>query len=637
MGEDAGVSVTTWPRWVPWAIGLVLGLVVMGPALAPGVLLNLDLVVTEVAPVPRGVWGLGPELPRRVPLYLPAAWLSPILPATITIKAMMVATVAIGFAGGYRRTESQGRLAAVGAGALIAASPLLLTRLAIGHLMIALTMALLVWAYPTLLRPGRDLPRTALWCAAFACTGNVGGLVALAVVVAGLVATRGERGAKVLGLWLSTQLVWLVPGIAVFAQGAGLLDATVFATRAPGLDGYLRVLAGHGFWQDYYQVGSGQPWPAAVVGLVLACLAVLGRRGLPAEWRRPAQWLAVAGLVTAVASTTPFVEDLWAAFTRNPLGANLRESQRALPLFAVWAALTAPIGAARLCRSAARHGGALADAAGHAALALPLACAVVLGAPGLWGIGGQLCAIDLPDDWRAARATVDAEPGTVALLPFDGYMDLRFCGTRLHTLNPWPIYLGGDVLVASDLGLGAEPDGTPERADPREPVMAEIARAAEEDGVAPSSRLAALGVRWVVFTRTGTFLDLQHTLESDPGLERVTVGKDVFTYRVRDWVGPAVAADDAARAAPIDPVVEPLALGVADGATVWHRPGAAGWLRGLTPAETTAEGLLEVPAGTGPVWYGPTALVLVGDGVAVGVTAWAARDLWRRRRQPDAR
>ncbi|MEZ5134723.1 MAG: hypothetical protein R2699_06615 [Acidimicrobiales bacterium] len=343
VGEDAGVSVTTWPRWVPWAIGLVLGLVVMGPALAPGVLLNLDLVVTEVAPVPRGVWGLGPELPRRVPLYLPAAWLSPILPATITIKAMMVATVAIGFAGGYRRTESQGRLAAVGAGALIAASPLLLTRLAIGHLMIALTMALLVWAYPTLLRPGRDLPRTALWCAAFACTGNVGGLVALAVVVAGLVATRGERGAKVLGLWLSTQLVWLVPGIAVFAQGAGLLDATVFATRAPGLDGYLRVLAGHGFWQDYYQVGSGQPWPAAVVGLVLACLAVLGRRGLPAEWRRPAQWLAVAGLVTAVASTTPFVEDLWAAFTRNRWAPTC-ESQRALPLFAVWAALTAPIG-----------------------------------------------------------------------------------------------------------------------------------------------------------------------------------------------------------------------------------------------------------------------------------------------------
>src|SRR4051794_41217060 len=56
-------------RLVPWLAGVVLALLVLGPALAPGSLLNLDLVFTPTIPVPRGVWALGPELSRRVPLW----------------------------------------------------------------------------------------------------------------------------------------------------------------------------------------------------------------------------------------------------------------------------------------------------------------------------------------------------------------------------------------------------------------------------------------------------------------------------------------------------------------------------------------------------------------------------------------
>ena len=45
-----------------------MAVVVLGPALKPGSLLNLDLVFTPRMPVPRGIWGLGPELSRRIPL-----------------------------------------------------------------------------------------------------------------------------------------------------------------------------------------------------------------------------------------------------------------------------------------------------------------------------------------------------------------------------------------------------------------------------------------------------------------------------------------------------------------------------------------------------------------------------------------
>ncbi|OWY58831.1 hypothetical protein B7486_77860, partial [cyanobacterium TDX16] len=80
--EDEGVDVARAShghRWWPWAAGILLGLVVMGPALAPGPLLNLDLVLFDDVPVPRGAWGLGPEFPRRVPTFLPLAWLSGLL------------------------------------------------------------------------------------------------------------------------------------------------------------------------------------------------------------------------------------------------------------------------------------------------------------------------------------------------------------------------------------------------------------------------------------------------------------------------------------------------------------------------------------------------------------------------------
>ena len=55
-----------------WLIGLGVALVVVGPALGPGLLLNLDLVATADPPVPSGVWGLGPELhDGKAPHWMP--------------------------------------------------------------------------------------------------------------------------------------------------------------------------------------------------------------------------------------------------------------------------------------------------------------------------------------------------------------------------------------------------------------------------------------------------------------------------------------------------------------------------------------------------------------------------------------
>src|SRR5690625_2728305 len=52
------------------AIGVVVALMVLGPALRSGPLLDLDLLVTPEIPVPNGLWGLGPALSQRVPLFV---------------------------------------------------------------------------------------------------------------------------------------------------------------------------------------------------------------------------------------------------------------------------------------------------------------------------------------------------------------------------------------------------------------------------------------------------------------------------------------------------------------------------------------------------------------------------------------
>src|SRR5437763_12406083 len=100
-------------RAAPWLAGGALAGLVLGPALAPGSLLNLDLVFTPTIPVPRGVWALGPELSRRVPLGVVLAWGSALLGGPVAGKALLLVALTVAFAGACR-------LAGAAAGAGIA-------------------------------------------------------------------------------------------------------------------------------------------------------------------------------------------------------------------------------------------------------------------------------------------------------------------------------------------------------------------------------------------------------------------------------------------------------------------------------------------------------------------------------------
>jgi len=619
----------------------------------------------------------------------------------------MVASIAVAFVGAYRlaagplrtqpRTQPRpspaglsqpgwSRLTGYSAGVLYAASPFLLTRLGIGHLMIVVPMAVLPWVLPTLLRPGDDVRRTLLAAFALSFAGHYGGLITLIIVTVGLFSTGGRRLVKVLFVTGLAQVPWLLPGLFVYLEGASIVDATSFRTDIEGVEGVGQLLAGHGFWQPFYQVGFPGGWPVAFVGMILGALAVYGAGDLGGDrapgLRAPMAVLAVVGLLGALASATPGLDDIYASMSRNPVGSIVREGHRLLPLYLVWMAPAAALGAHRLARtiladtvlgrtritrsapprwqggaadldpcsgvgdtteSVRWRGGATgADAridsqetspldrrrGGLAAMVVitPLVAALLLAAPGLWGINPSLRPVDLAPEYAAARAEIESRPGTVATLPWHQYFDLTLDGRARRVLNPFPLYLGGDVLASSNPEL--EAGGTRERVDPREAPMSRILVAARQ-GQPVSADLARLGVRWVVLAHEADWLSYAAAF-NDPGLVRVVHGPALDLFAVSGWGGLVVAADGSPVAS--DPALEPV-LGLdQSGAATYNRPAATGWMRGMTPTGVTPEGLVALPAGHGWVWFWPSILVVGASVFAYGAVLIAAAGLLRDRR-----
>lgn len=635
--------------WIPWVAGVVLAVVMLGPALAPGPLFSLDQVLPAQVPVPRGVWGLGPELPRRVPMWLPVAWLSPIIGGDTAGKLLMIVTIALAFVGAHRLTKRMmgddvSEVTAYAAALVYALNPFLLTRLGVGHLMVALPMAMLPWVLPILLRPA-DRPRlTFLAAFALGFSGHYGGSIAVLIVLIGLVFARGRRAGAVLGLTLFAQLPWVVPGLVIYSEGAAIVDATPFASFADGGEGLLHLVAGHGFWNPLYQVGKDGGWFVAVAGLVLVALAIRGTADIPGAIRKPMVVLAASGFVGAAASATPMgddlnfvgrlqltVSDLYISLTRNPVGSVMREGQRLLPLYLVWLAPAAALGARRLARSilARRRHGFHAPAAAMIQV-VPIVVAVALASSAFWGIDSRLRPVQLPPEWEEARALVSANPGTVLALPWHQYFNLEVDGIR-RVLNPLPLYLGGDVLVSSNPELKGQ--DRRERVDPREVSMDAIVGEIR-NGTPVSDRLAKLGVRWIVVLHEVDWLSL-NSLSREPGLERRLRRQYLDVYEVKDWRG--LVVDGAGRSVPADPHVEPWTSVDASGPAVYQRAGQMGWMRGTAAAEVSPEGLVALPAGSGPVWFWPSLLVLVAAAATWAAVTLSVVSVWRenRRQRPD--
>lgn len=462
--------------------------------------------------------------------------MSALTSAATAVKILFVVSLTAAFAGAHRLTTSLGATPLFAhAGALLyVGSPFVLTRVAVGHLSMVAVYAVLPWVYRILQRPSRSISKTtaALW--GLGLLGFYGGLIALTLLVAGMV---GERQAgrpvalsALAGRAVITQVIWFVPGILVLADGVSLVGPAEFPSGLQGPISTLSVLAGGGFWQPVLQVGDGDP-AVAFAGLVLAGLAtyaVVARRNNRAD--AETNHLATIGpaalaLLVVAWDALPGLRSGFEALASIPGGSVLREPQRLLVLYLIWAAPNAAVGAQHLAerfrqQSTSQH---------RAATALPFVLGLVLVAPGLWGVHDRFETSTAPEGWNTARELIAAEPGTTLILPWYRYLDIGSADNR-RTLNPAIRGFGPEILLSSDLRLGSEGRETASKIEQQVEALLPALKSGDADGNA----LAGLGVRWIVVMHEADYQPYLRLL-SEPQLSSRLVDIDIDLLHNDRW------------------------------------------------------------------------------------------------------
>lgn len=479
--------------------GLVLGGVILGPALAPGYTLHYDLVHVPDLALSARTLGTDGAVPRAVPNDLVVALLSTVLPGWVVQKLLLLGALVVGAVGAARLART--RWGALAAAVLWTWNPWVGERLGIGHWGYLVGYALLPWvlAAAARLRSGeRARLATAGAVAVAALGGSTAGVLATLLAVAVLLVPGGppvpwRRRAADLGVVLlvavTADAAWWWPFLTAASRAADPTGAAAFAAAADTPFGVVgSVLLGGGIWND--QMWFDERATPVVAGVALvAVLAVVGLALRRASWwaeplTKGATLAGVLGLVLAVLAALPGGTTLLTTVvTQVPGGGLLRDGQK---LAALWVLLLA-VALARVVDelAAARRGRAVL-----AVLVLwPVATlpTLALGHMGEWG------SVDYPTPVLETAQWLDGQVGpdeTLAVMPWSTYRRYGWDDRRV-VLDPWPRLLAGDVVTDDRLRLR---DGDVAGEDPR---AAAISRAVDEGEEVPAA-LEAAGVRWVL-------------------------------------------------------------------------------------------------------------------------------------------
>lgn len=465
-------------------LGLVLGVLALGPALGSGFVLLQDMVFVPDPSFSLFTFGLSGGAPRAVPSDAVVTLLAAVVPAELVQKAILLGIFVLGCSGAAALMPSGQLVPKLVAGAFYVWNPYVAERLLMGQWALLLGYAGLPWVVRAVC--ARRLVALALLPAA------VGGFAAMAISaitalpVAAFMGYGKRQVAKVGAILLVLSLPWLVPTLL---RPSGLTgDPTgvdAFAARADGPFGAIgSLLALGGIWNANAVPVGYDTMIGAVARLAIAIAGIAGfwlaakSRTLSLPYPRGLVVAAVVGFGIACIGVTEVGRNglkgligVWGGF------AVLRDAQQ----FIAPLVLLVAVGLGMLTARVASRWSVLV-------LIVPLAAVPTLA----WGAFGALEAVPYPKSWTAARALIaqDPEPGDVLVLPFESYRRYPWNGHRA-VLDPAHRYFaieGRQVIVNDTVRVGALTVGT------------EDPRAREIGGVlgAPSPNLAAAGVRYVV-------------------------------------------------------------------------------------------------------------------------------------------
>ena len=491
-------------RLVVPGYALMLALAVTAPLLAPGYLLLRDAVSTPRSYLTDAAFGLSEAAPRALPQDFLIAALSTVFDGGLVVKVLLIGGLFLAGWGAARLAimvlPDAGTPGQLVAATLAVWNPYVAERLLQGHWSLLVGYGCLPWVAAAVLRLRSEPPdpkwtgwaAVVFWIALAGLTPT--GLIMAAIVALVCVPAPGGGvprlwcAAGVLGTAVAAALPWLTASILGTALGTSQATGVVaFAARAePGL-GTLGSLAGLGGIWNVEAVPHSRTTFFAILatGVLLAVVAL----GLPAVRGRPAALpllilAAVSVLLPAAAATGPGLAVLRNVVDTAPGLGVVRDGQK-------WVALAMP-------------GYALAGAAAVVTLrrwvrpgvtALVCAAALIAVLPDLvWGSWGEVTSVHYPPGWAAVAKVVDADPGTVAVLPADSMRRFAWSGPA-PVLDPLPRWVRADVLATGDLTISGQT--VPGEGSRAREVQRMLLAGARPDAVARA------GVRWVV-VETGT-------------------------------------------------------------------------------------------------------------------------------------
>lgn len=488
------------PAW-----SVLLALLLLGPALAPGFVLTYDMVwVPDLALRPDAL-GTGSGLPRAVPSDAVVAVLDEVVPGMVLQKLVLLGSLVVGGLGAARLAPRGSLVGALAAVTLWQWNPFVAERLGLGHWPVLLGYAALPWLVDAARRwrhEGRSPAVLPLLVVVASLSASAGLATALVLLV---LATRREAAqvARVLAVAVAANAPWLVAG--VLHAGEALSDpagAAVFALADEGsLPGPLAALGLGGAWNSEVLPGSRAGAAAWVMTGLLVLLVVLGwRRWWQRVGTREAAGLVVLWLVgwgTAVLTwAAPGVVGSLAATV--PGAGVVRDGARILVLCAP---LLVGVAAQGVVEVRARVGGLWPGSVpllpGLVGGAVLVVWPVTMMPDVAWGLGGRLDAVDYPASYeQAAEAVAAAGPGDVLVLPLSSFRAPAWNGGRT-VLDPVGRYLGRDHVASDELVVsGVVVAGE----DPR--VVQAREALDEPDPAARARGLARTGVGVVVRDRT---------------------------------------------------------------------------------------------------------------------------------------
>ncbi|TWE12631.1 hypothetical protein [Rudaeicoccus suwonensis] len=487
-------------------VGLVCGLLALGPALRPGYLLFYDMVFVPRLAFSDRTMGVDGSVPRAVPNDFDVAVLSHLAPGWVVQKVLLIGVfVAVGAgAAGLMRT----RLGAVAAALVAAWNPYLAERLAIGHWGYLLGYACVPFLVSAAAgcRSGavRGRFRLGVWLVVLAFTGSTGAVFGLIAVLAVLLAPgprpSWHRSMRDIGwallIWLLADATWWFSYLFLApTPPGGSAGVTAFMARADTPYGVIgSLLTGGGIWNQgvWFSARSSVVVSGLALLVVVVAVVVAVRRRV---WRQsPAlAGLGIAGvicLVLAGASALPGGSHVMTILGNDlPGGGLLRDAQK---FDAVWMILVAVLAGQLVERT--RDLGIRVGAQRSTALVFAAALAAwpLITLTGMaWGAWGRWQAVDYPASYVHTAQQIDRlPPGGVAVFPWTQYRSYAWDGHRV-LLDPWQRLVSRQVLVNDALPLtsGVVPGDDP---DARKVTQA----LADHGDVA--AVLRSVGVRYVL-------------------------------------------------------------------------------------------------------------------------------------------